>query len=458
MKAKYLTRHLLAVGLLIAQVVNADPFYRYIRIPQKNVTPEMVRQTGFIRDHVWDDTYAFGYVKKDTRALPNDSVELDAWDFATHDYDPKTLVIRPSERVEGLGPIEEFHTYQTLTDELQELAGKYPALMKLESAGRSVDGKELWYVRLTGSQLKDANKPKVLYISSMHGDEVTGKEMVYLIRDLLSGYGTDARLTSLMNAAEIWIMPSMNPDGTERHQRFNANGVDLNRNFPDLNEPAFSTSGRAPETLALMQLHKNNHFQIAMNFHGGSLCVNIPWDSKANPEGDKFGDDNLMMHLAHKYADNNGPMHNITQGSFVNGITYGYEWYQVLGGMQDWAAFFRQSTHSTLEISTTKWPSASQLPRFWNDNRESLLSYLEGGVIGVHAKVLDTTGKGIPNVDVDISTANRTLRYETGVVHRPTVPGSQQVTFTADGYRPVTVAIESSLFDGKYQTVTLQKN
>lgn len=64
--------------------------------------------------------------------------------------------------------------------------------------------------------------------------------MLRLIDTLLSSYGTDQRLTNLINNLEIWICPDTNPDGTyyggnnsvSGARRYNYNGYDLNRNFP----------------------------------------------------------------------------------------------------------------------------------------------------------------------------------------------------------------------------------
>jgi len=58
--------------------------------------------------------------------------------------------------------------------------------------------------------------------------------MIYLARELLDQHGSTGRLTRLVDNARIFIMPSMNPDGYELHQRYNADNVDLNRNFPGL--------------------------------------------------------------------------------------------------------------------------------------------------------------------------------------------------------------------------------
>jgi len=82
----------------------------------------------------------------------------------------------------------------------------------------------------------------------MHGDETVGRELsLYLIEWLVSNYGINQRATDLVNNIDIFIMPSMNPDGFENGSRYNANGIDLNRDFPDqFNDPTNSTAGREP--------------------------------------------------------------------------------------------------------------------------------------------------------------------------------------------------------------------
>lgn len=73
----------------------------------------------------------------------------------------------------------------------------------------------------------------------------------------------------------------MNPDGFEELIRSNANGVDLNRNFPDqFIDPIDSTDGREPETVAVMEWIRSKHFTLSASFHGGGLVANYPYDSK----------------------------------------------------------------------------------------------------------------------------------------------------------------------------------
>lgn len=446
-------------ALLLPAFALAVPQYDYVRLPASMVDARFVQETGFIRDHSQSEQFAFGYLEKSqaARLRSSEVTVLDAWEWASNEHDPNTLELIPA--AESIADVfEAFHTYDTLTAEVNELAKKYPNLVKLESVGKTVQGRDMWLLRVTSNKLADPNKPKLLYASSMHGDEVTGKEMlIYLVREMLSQYGTDARLTALMDNAEIFLIPSVNPDGTEKRQRWNANGVDLNRDFPEMGEDAFSMNGRAIETRNMMELYRNHRFPLSMNFHGGSLCVNLPWDHKPNTGSGKFADDEVVMHLAKEYARANKPMWAINSGSFVNGVTYGYEWYQVLGGMQDWSIWFRDTIHTTLEISGTKWPSPSSLPRFWDENRESLIKYLEGGLTGVHLQVTDAEGKALSDVTVETNTSPRPLKYD-GFVHRVTVPTEQVVTVKAAGFDTKTLTLPAEAFRGEYRQVSLQRS
>lgn len=86
-------------------------------------------------------------------------------------------------------------------------------------------------------------KPEFKYVANMHGNEIVGKELLLLlVKYLCERYGTDDRVTKLLNTVRIHLLFSMNPDGYElstegdlysSHGRENAHNVDLNRNFPD---------------------------------------------------------------------------------------------------------------------------------------------------------------------------------------------------------------------------------
>ena len=59
-------------------------------------------------------------------------------------------------------------------------------------------------------------EPMFKYVGNMHGNEVVGRQLlIYLAEFLANGYGRDARITQLINTTEIFLLPSLNPDGYE---------------------------------------------------------------------------------------------------------------------------------------------------------------------------------------------------------------------------------------------------
>ena len=103
--------------------------------------------------------------------------------------------------------------------------------------------------------------------------------------------------------------------------------------------------------------------------------------------------------------------------AFHDGITNGADWYSLYGGMQacdmllsnDITSYLSQDynyLHSdcfeiTLELSCCKYPAESSLYTEWQNNKESLLAYIEQVHIGVKGLVTDSrTHKPIPNAVV----------------------------------------------------------
>src|SRR5690606_17944379 len=110
----------------------------------------------------------------------------------------------------------------------------YPEITRLYSLGTSVEGRELWALLITDNPDVEEDEPEFKYVSTMHGDEPVGTELLlYFIDWLLRDYGRDPRITALVDETAVWIVPCMNPDGLERRRRYNAQGFDLNRAFPE---------------------------------------------------------------------------------------------------------------------------------------------------------------------------------------------------------------------------------
>lgn len=331
-----------------------------------------------------------------------------------------------------------YHGYPSLTSLLQGYADAYPNLCRVYSIGQSVQGRELWVVKISDHPDLDEDEPEVKYISTMHGNEPLGTEMLlFLLDDLLTEYGTDTRITNMVNNMEIHLLPLMNPDGNTAGTRTNANGVDLNRNFPDpYTSPNNTGVGRQPETAAVMAWTQGKDFDLSANFHTGALLVNYPFDN--NPGGNSVytasPDDDLFIQMSLTYSSNNLPMYN---GDFPNGITNGADWYAMSGGMQDWNYRYEGGMEVTVELSDTYWPDASELPDYWDDNRESLLSYLEWSLRGVRGLVTSAaTGLPLPGVEVRVIGRDYATWSAAGAgdYHRLLPAGTYSLSFSKPGY------------------------
>ena len=105
-----------------------------------------------------------------------------------------------------------------------------PGFITVTEAGRSTQGRKLFLVRLHHGGAKA--RFKVLYYAQQHGDEVAGKDaLLTLIRDLAE------HPSRLPEDVDLYLMPMLNPDGAEAHQRLNGAGADLNRDHLLLAQP-----------------------------------------------------------------------------------------------------------------------------------------------------------------------------------------------------------------------------
>ena len=212
--------------------------------------------------------------------------------------------------------------------------------------------------------------------------------MVLLIEELCAKYESgDERVKQLINSTEIFIVPSMNPDGAINRRRGNSDWVDLNRDFPDFstNDDENTPHGREVETKSIMAWQKTRNFSLSANFHGGAEVVNYPWDTV----GDQHPLHAHVVKISKEYADIVPGMRDSTE--FPGGIVNGYDWYEVNGGMQDWSYYWHNDLQVTIELSEMKWPRYSEVARYWNENKVALVEFLskvhEGAGFKLNAEV-----------------------------------------------------------------------
>lgn len=368
------------------------------------------------------------------------------------------------QRAEEAETYNKYYNYDELTALLKSLSQKYPNIADLTSIGRSVESRELWVMRITRDPTADVpGKPKLKYVGNMHGDETVSRQvLIYLVEYLLQRYGDDQRVTELVNNTDIYIMPSMNPDGFEKsvegdcmgkdEGRYNAKKIDLNRSFPDQFDDIHVKAEDIPEGTAVMRWILENKFVLSGNLHGGTVVASYPYDDSASHKTEgtysKSPDDSLFRYLALVYSENNPVMktgqprcdENVAE-SFQDGITNGAEWYDVSGGMQDYNYLKGNCFEITMELSCCKYPPSSQLRIEWDNNRESLLAYMEKIHIGVRGFV-KAARNGAPLADAVIMVAGINHNVSTarfGDYYRLLLPGIYNITAVTPGYLPMSM-------------------
>ncbi|WP_310385098.1 M14 family metallopeptidase, partial [Roseateles sp.] len=112
---------------------------------------------------------------------------------------------------------DEFYRYEPLTALLFAYAEARPNLVSVRSIGRSHEGRDIWVLILTNTATgADVDKPAFWLDGNIHAAELTASTTcLYYLHQLISGYGTDAQVTQLLDTRAVYMVPRLNPDGAE---------------------------------------------------------------------------------------------------------------------------------------------------------------------------------------------------------------------------------------------------
>ena len=103
-----------------------------------------------------------------------------------------------------------------IRDEITSTAARFPKLTKVETIGKTVQGKPILAIKVTkdAKKVPDGKRPAVLYAGTQHAREWITPEMTRrLLHHVLDSYGTDPEITKLVDTTELWFLPVANPDG-----------------------------------------------------------------------------------------------------------------------------------------------------------------------------------------------------------------------------------------------------
>ncbi len=130
-----------------------------------------------------------------------------------------TTLAAPADADAGVDPVptDRYLSHDEMTRWLQAMERRYPQLIRLSSIGKSVAGRDLWVVEMSGAVgrgRRDLLVPMVKLVGNIHGNEVVGREMILqLIQYLAVEEGRDERVRRFLNTTDVFLLPSMNPDG-----------------------------------------------------------------------------------------------------------------------------------------------------------------------------------------------------------------------------------------------------
>ena len=271
------------------------------------------------------------------------------------------LPLPPPDDVEG------YPTPAEVESTLRALADAHPGIAQIVQLGRSEEGRPIWALRIRAS-----GTPTLGWriLGDHHGDEPSSGVLALSVAEhILDRYGNDPEVTELVDADEIWIAPMVNPDGVIQRSRYNANGVDLNRNYSHEWSASEFRAGSGPfseaEPRAIRAHGTWTALGAGLSLHSGETNIGWVWNHTATPTTDA----SLLEDMALVYSD------ECDMPGFW--ITNGAEWYPTQGDTNDWAYGRHGVLDFTVEVSLLKTPPADALPGIIDAHIPAVMAFLQ---------------------------------------------------------------------------------
>ena len=226
----------------------------------------------------------------------------------------------------NLGSMGGYLTYQELLEQLDSMAQLYPHLISprkaIDSTNLTHENRPIYWVRISDNPTVDENEPEALYTALHHAREpLSLSQLVYYMWYLLENYATNPEVQYIVNHAELYFVPCVNPDGYVYNENIQPNGggmwrknrrnngdgtygVDLNRNYAyafahnntgssgtTLDESYRGTAAFSePETQNIRDFCLAHDFQFSINYHTYGDALIYPWayNSQLTPDSTAF--------------------------------------------------------------------------------------------------------------------------------------------------------------------------
>ncbi len=312
------------------------------------------------------------------------------------------------------GSMGGYFTYDEITSFLDSLHGRHPDIVSAKiSIGQSVEGRDIWAIKISDNVETHEDEPEVFYNSLTHAREPAAMmAILYFANQLADEYSTNPEFQYLVNTREIWFVPVVNPDGYTYNETTHPNGggmhrknmepgcttllgVDLNRNYgynwgyDDVGSSSDNCSdtyrGSAPfsepESQAIRDFTESHNFITVFNYHSYSDELIMPFGYAVDavpPEPDYT----TYLELGHDLVADNGYL-------FGTGIqTVGY---LTNGDAVDWMYGSAGIINFTPEVGSYAdggfWPPAENIMPIVLEN---VLANIHLALVAGNCVVLDT--------------------------------------------------------------------
>jgi hypothetical protein len=313
-----------------------------------------------------------------------------------------------------------FTTYPEMIALLDELAAARPDLARVETLGTTVRGRGIAALRISDNVATNEPEPEARIVGAIHGNECMAFEVALEIaRTLVRSYGTDPAATAVVDGLETLVVPMANPDGSYVSRRENADGVDLNRNFPFMWVAGVSDGSpfSEPETRALRDDALLHPYVLGVSYHTAADFVNLVWNY--TPQAPRHRAE--LEALLDPYA----------AGTSYE-VTLGWYWYSVYGEFTDWAYGTRGTLDTIIEIQGDydhELHLGIHVPR--------AVALLARAAEGLGGRVTDAATGSPLAASVRVAERRAPVFTEPGLgdFHTVLVPGSYTASAWAPGYR-----------------------
>lgn len=299
---------------------------------------------------------------------------------------------------------EGFHTYAEMRADIKAAADTHPDIVRVFSIGTSYEGRELWAAEVSDHVGIDEGEPEVLIDGLHHGLEHMSAELALAsFHWLVDGYGTNARITDIVDGRRVWFVFMVNPDGGEfdikggRYHDWRRNrqptpgsswiGTDVNRNYdfrwgccggashdPASSRYAGPTAFSTPEARAMRDLVESRivdgrqRIRTHITFHTDGRLVMWPYGFTTAdlPPQMTALDHDVFVTLGRAMAATNGYTPQQSSDLYISSGTFG-----------SWMYGTQRVFSYVFELTRGDRPDDELIPKEARRNREAVLLLLE---------------------------------------------------------------------------------